>query len=110
MTPKAICTYSEARNDAGGQPYQNNGQLMTVETLENTSQGTPKTIQWCHYDSVGRARRHRLTIGTNEYEVEYGYNLARQLTSEKYPSGRIVNMTVDNFGVVQTIADSQRTT
>jgi hypothetical protein len=29
--------------------------------------------------------------------------------SEKYPSGKIVNMTIDNFGVTQTIADAQRT-
>jgi hypothetical protein len=31
------------------------------------------------------------------------------LISEKYPSGRVVSMTVDNFGVVQTVADAQRT-
>jgi RHS repeat-associated protein len=108
-TPKVVYTYSEARNDAGGQPYQNNGRLTTIETLENTAQGTPKTIQRYDYDPVGQVKRHKQTIGTNEYELEYGYNLTGQLVSEKYPSGRVVNMTVDNFGVVQTIADSQRT-
>ena len=108
-TPKVVYTYSEARNDAGGQPYQNNGRLTTLATLENSGQGTPKTIQRYDHDSVGQVKRHRQTIGTNEYELEYGYNLAGQLVSEKYPSGKIINMTVDDFGVVQTVADSQRT-
>ena len=108
-TPKAIYTYSEARNDpSNNQPYQNNGRLTTLETLENTAQGTLKTIQRYDYDGVGQVRRHRQTIGANEYQLEYGYNLAGQLTSEKYPSGRVVNMTVDNFGVVQSVADAQR--
>lgn len=108
-TPKVIYTYSETRNDASGQPYRNNGRLTTVETLENLAQGTPKTIQRYDYDSVGQVRRHRQTIGVNEYELEYGYNLAGQLTSKKYPSGKVVTMTIDNFGVTQSIADSQRT-
>jgi YD repeat-containing protein len=107
-TPKVVYTYSEARNDANNQPYQNNGRLTTLETLENATQGTPKTIQRYDYDRVGQVKRHRQTIGSNEYQLEYGYNLAGQLTSEKYPSGRVVNMTVDDFGVVQTVADAQR--
>jgi hypothetical protein len=64
-----------------------NGRLTTVETLENTAQGTPKTIQRYDYDPVGHVKRHRQTIGTNEYQLEYGYNLAGELVSEKYPSG-----------------------
>lgn len=36
-------------------------------------------------------------------------HLAGQLVSEKYPSGKIVNMTVDDFGRLSTVADSQRT-
>jgi hypothetical protein len=31
------------------------------------------------------------------------------LTSEKYPSGKIFNYSVDDFGRLQTVADSQRT-
>jgi len=40
--------------------------------------------------------------------MEYGYNLAGQIVSETYPSGKVINSTVDNYGVVQTIADSQK--
>ena len=109
-TPTVNYTYSEARTD-GNEPYYNNGRLTTVQTAEvnESGQTTPKTIQRYDFDGVGQVKRHRQTIGLNEYQLEYGYNLAGQLTSEKYPSGKIVNMTVDNFGVVQTIADSQRT-
>jgi hypothetical protein len=31
-----------------------------------------------------------------------------QLTSEKYPSGKVFNYSVDDFGRLQTVADSQR--
>jgi uncharacterized protein RhaS with RHS repeats len=43
------------------------------------------------------------------YDLEYGYNLGGQLTSEKYPTGRIVTNTIDNFGRLSTVADASRT-
>ena len=41
--------------------------------------------------------------------MEYGYNLAGQLTSQKYPSGKVISTAVDNYGVEQTVSDSLRT-
>jgi RHS repeat-associated protein len=41
--------------------------------------------------------------------LTYGYNLAGQLTSEKYPSGKVYNYSVDDYGRLQTVADAQRT-
>ncbi|MGQ0540942.1 MAG: hypothetical protein ACT4O9_03700 [Blastocatellia bacterium] len=40
---------------------------------------------------------------------EYGYNLGGQLTSQKYPSGRVVETEIDNFGRMAEVSDSQRT-
>ena len=42
------------------------------------------------------------------YALEYGYNLAGQLTSEKYPSGRIVTNSYDANGRLSGIADASR--
>lgn len=40
---------------------------------------------------------------------EYGYNLAGQMTSQKYPSGRVVETEIDNFGRMAEVSDSPRT-
>ena len=110
QTPQVTYTYDEARNDPNNNPYLNRGRLTTVATAAiTTGQSTPATIQKYDYDSVGQVVNHNQTIDQQTYNLQYGYNLAGQITSEKYPSGKVINMTVDNFGLTQTIADSQRT-
>jgi YD repeat-containing protein len=52
---------------------------------------------------------HTQSIGNQSYNITYGYNLAGQLTSEKYPSGKVFNYSVDDYGHLQTVADTQRT-
>ncbi len=83
--------------------------MTKVQTAANATYGIPETIQNYRYDKIGQVTKHVQTIGNQSYQLEYGYNLAGQLVSEKYPSGKIVNMTVDNFGRLQTVADAQRT-
>lgn len=104
QTPTVTYTYDETETG-----FYNNGRLSKVKTAANETYGTPETIQNYRYDKIGQVTKHIQSIGNQNYQLEYGYNLAGQLTSEKYPSGKVVNMTVDNFGVMQTIANSQRT-
>ena len=70
---------------------------------------TPSTATEFDYDKMGRVAKHRQSIGTQTYALEYGYNLARQLVSEKYPSGKIVTMGYDANGRLSNIADQSRT-
>ncbi|MBK7704823.1 MAG: RHS repeat protein [Acidobacteria bacterium] len=58
---------------------------------------------------MGRLVKHVQTIGDQSYQLEYGYNLAGQLTSQKYPSGRVVTAGYDSKGRLSTVADAQRT-
>ena len=58
---------------------------------------------------MGRLVNHRQSIGSQTYNLEYGYNLAGQLTSEKYPSGRVVTNSYDANGRLSSIADATRT-
>lgn len=58
---------------------------------------------------MGRLVKHRQTIDTQNYNLEYGYNLAGQLTSEKYPSGKIVTNGYDANGRMTSVADPSRT-
>jgi RHS repeat-associated protein len=105
QTPQLTYTYDEIHSG-----YYNKGRVTKVKTaaVSVTGQSTPETIQNFDYDKLGQIVNHTQSIGSQSYSLQYTYNLAGQLISETYPSGKAVNSTVDNYGVVQTIADSQR--
>jgi YD repeat-containing protein len=48
-------------------------------------------------------------IGADVYNLEYSYNLAGQLVSEKYPSGKIVTNSYDIAGRTTGVSDQART-
>ncbi len=103
-TPNVTCTYDEVHSN-----FYNKGRLTKVKTAANAGQGTPETIQNYDYDKIGQVVNHTQSIGNQSYNLTYGYNLAGQLTSEKYPSGKVFNYSVDDYGRLQTVADAQRT-
>lgn len=107
QTPQVTYTYSEAETG-----FYNVGRLTKVATAQISVTGgqfTPATEQNYDYDKVGQIVKHSQSIDGNAYNLAYGYNLAGQLVSETYPSGRVIATTVDNYGVPQTVADAQRT-
>ncbi len=85
-TPTVTYTYDQARTG-----FYNKGALTRVETADGGTlrPDTPSTASEFDYDKMGRVVNHRQSIGTQIYTLEYGYNLAGQLISEKYPSGRL---------------------
>lgn len=99
-------TYTYDETETG---FHNKGRLTKVHTAANATYSTPETIQYYRYDKIGQVVKHVQSIGNQTYQLEYGYNLAGQLISEKYPSGKTVTMTVNNFGQLSTVADAQRT-
>lgn len=101
QTPTVTYTYDQARSG-----YFNAGALTRVETAAVGD--TPATATEFDYDLMGRARKHRQWIAGQQYDLEYTYNLAGQLTSEKYPSGRIVTMGYDANGRPMSFADANR--
>ena len=82
--------------------------LLTTDPVTGT-QGTPATEQVYDFDKIGQVVKHQQKIDNQSYLLEYGYNLAGQLISEKYPSGRIVNVSYDANGRLSSVADAQRT-
>ncbi len=98
QTPQVTYTYDEPRNDANQNPYYNNGRLTKVRTAASTNEETPETVQTYDYDKVGQVVNHTQSIGNQSYNLQYGYNLAGQLVSEKYPSGKVFNFAVDAAG------------
>ena len=91
-TPAVTYTYDQERTS-----FFNTGALTRVETADGGTArpDTPATATEFDYDKMGRVRAHRQMIGSQTYNLEYDYNLAGQLISEKYPSGRIVSTGYD---------------
>lgn len=113
ITPTVDYIYGEDRpEDPILGRFYNKGRVTTVKTQEVSSTGgqfTPRTTQKYDYNMAGEVINHSQTIDQQTYNLQYEYNLAGQLIKETYPSGRVVYNTIDNFGIAQTIADSQRT-
>lgn len=105
-TPTVTYTYDQARSG-----YYNLGALTRVETADGGAlrPDTPATATEFDYDQMGRVAKHRQLIAVQTYELEYGYNLAGQLVSEKYPSGKIVTNSYDQNGRLVGIVDQNRT-
>jgi YD repeat-containing protein len=57
-------------------------------------------------DRLGRMISLTKTIGATNYPLAYAYNLASELTSITYPSGRVVAQTFDNIGRLSQITSS----
>lgn len=104
QTPTVNYTYDEIRSS-----FYNKGNLTKVTTAAvGGTQETPATEQILDYDEQGQVVKHQQNISGQNYLLEYNYNLAGQLVSEKYPSGRIVNVGYDAKGRMSMVADANR--
>ena len=88
-TPTVTNNYDQARGS-----YVNKGRL--TESLTAAVGAVPATGQLYDYDLMGRVINHQQTVGSQTYSTTYGYSLGGALTSETYPSGRVVNYAYDN--------------
>jgi len=58
------------------------------------------------YNKFGRIIKNAKTFSGTNYNIQYGYNPAGEVTTLTYPSGRAVTQTYDPIGRLQTIADA----
>jgi RHS repeat-associated protein len=56
----------------------------------------PATSQTYNYDLMGRVANNQQTVGDQSYAMSYDYNLGSAMTSETYPSGRVVSYAFDD--------------
>jgi YD repeat-containing protein len=88
----ASLTYTYGTSSA----QNNNGRLISMTDgvgSENYS-----------YDILGRMTQLQKVISGTTYTTGYGYNLASELTSITYPSGRVVQQSYDAIGRLCAIA------
>jgi RHS repeat-associated protein len=74
--------------------YFNKGHLTQASTAAVGS--VPATSQSYNYDLMGRVANNQQTVGDQSYTMSYGYNLGGAMTSETYPSGRVVSYAFDD--------------
>jgi RHS repeat-associated protein len=68
-------------------------------------QGSSDGSYYDGYDALGRvSASHQITDGQNYSFSNYGYDLAGNLTSETYPSGRVISTSLDAAGRVSQVA------
>ncbi|HEX8844615.1 MAG TPA: RHS repeat-associated core domain-containing protein, partial [Pyrinomonadaceae bacterium] len=107
-TPTVRSYYDQARTG-----YVNKGRLTTVTTDSIAASGQmpeiPATSQVYDYDLMGRVTRQQQAVGSNSYTLSYGYNLGGQLTSQTYPSGRVVNYSFNDSAGLSSVTSGAKT-
>jgi RHS repeat-associated protein len=99
QTPAVTYTYDQAHTG-----FYNIDRLTSVSTASTSN--APATIQAYDYDIMGRVKSHSQTVGSNVYSTSYSYNVAGWLTSETYPSGKVVSYSYDEDARLSTVKDT----
>jgi RHS repeat-associated protein len=95
-TPSVNFTYGTSASQ------NNNGRLITMTD-------GPGSENYA-YDLLGRETQLQKVINGTTYTTSYGYNLASELTSITYPSGRVVKPSYDAVGRLAALADTMGST
>src|SRR5260221_2197475 len=84
-------------NDDLGNSSNGKGRLASVSS-------SVSSYSYSGYDAVGHVLGGtQMTDGVG-YAMSYGYNLAGEMTSQTYPSGRVVTTAYDNAGRLSQVA------
>ena len=92
QTPSVTYKY-----DGAGSTAQNALGKLTLMSASSTS-GFASSYSNDNFDAMGRVLRSTQTTDGQPYSVNYQYDLAGHLTSETYPSGRVVTIAYDAAG------------
>jgi RHS repeat-associated protein len=101
----------DALNRAVSRAYSDSTPTVTYlyDTLTNgkgrlTSVSSSVSVySYSGYDAIGKVTGSSQSIDGQTYSMTYGYNLAGALTTETYPSGRVVTTSYDNSGRLSQI-------
>jgi YD repeat-containing protein len=82
--------------DTLGAALNGKGRLTSVSS-------SVSSYSYGSYDVMGRPLTGTQTTDGNSYTMSYGYNLAGGMTSETYPSGRVITTGYDSAGRVSAV-------
>jgi RHS repeat-associated protein len=106
VTPRVTLFYDEVQTGFFNQAR------MTRAVTDATADAVATEVKF-NYDRMGRVSNQTQTIspalGAAVYTMSYNYNFLDQLTSETYPSGRVVTNGYDATARLNQVADQFRT-
>lgn len=97
-----VCFYY----DQGGAAANALGRLTQMSFALGNTGSPPAGTDTYSYDVLGRTTEVQYAIGGYTFPVTYAYNSASEITSITYPSGRVVQQSVDPIGRPCEIAPS----
>ena len=106
-TPDAFYWYDAQTLPTGAPSFDrgySTGRLVGM-TYGGTSANPNPTGNYFGFDKMGRVERQRQVTGTTTYALSYTYNLASQLTSEAYPSSRVISHGYDEAGRLSQVSE-----
>ena len=107
-TPDARYYYDSQTLPSGAPSYTHGSATgRLIAATYGSSSSTNGT--YFGYDTMGRVNVQRQVTGGNTYSLSYTYNLAGQLATETYPSGRVLTRSYDNAGGLSQISDGTTT-
>lgn len=107
----ATVTYSDGTPSVTYQYDAGGAAAFALNRLTKRIEGTgttPNAVTFT-YDNLGRITSAKQVIDSTTYLTQYTYNLASQLGSVIYPSGRVVTQSYDALGRTASISDSSAT-
>jgi RHS repeat-associated protein len=81
---------------------------FALDRLTRITEG-PTNSRTFTYDNLGRVAAVSQVVDSTTYVTRYAYNLAGQLTSTTYPSGRVVAQNADAIGRLSSIVSGTTT-
>jgi RHS repeat-associated protein len=103
-TPSAYYWY-DSQSLPNGAPVYNHGSANGRLIAMTYGGVTATTGNYFGYDQMGRVNIQRQVTGANVYSMGYGYNVAGELLSETYNSGRVTNYAYDEGGRLSSVTD-----
>jgi RHS repeat-associated protein len=106
-------TYSDGTPPVTYQYDTGGAAAFALDRLTKVTEGpaspTPVNSHTLTYDNLGRVLTDSQSIDQRTYLIRYAYNLASQITSSTYPSGRVVLQNYDAIGRVCAVGASGST-
>lgn len=98
-------TYSDS-TPAVQYTYDTQGIANSQGRLTQENAGAAAVINYTAYDPLGRVTAHNQQTNGQTYSFSYAYNLAGTMTSETFPSGRVVSTAYDGANRAITVNGS----
>jgi RHS repeat-associated protein len=86
--------------------YDTTGIAYSTGRLTSVSSSVSAT-SYTEFDAMGRVKQSQQTTADQNYPMSYTYNIAGAMTSETYPSGRVVTTGYDNAGRLSQISGTK---